>query len=487
MKALDRIKERISDATVLLQGSSLKSQSLRGMAVFSLGVVGDRGCRLVRNMILARVIARQEFGLMAIVLTVTTVFEAFTEVGVRLSVIQNKDGADDDYLNAAWWLQAARGMALALLGIMVAPLIAHFYHKPQLTDLLRVAFLAVFFRGLVSPRMSVLLKQLKYGRAVLLTQGSGVIGTITAIGLTFVFRNVWALVIGFVAESAILCLLSQIAVPLVPRFRIHRDSLAKLLKFGRGLAGSPIMTIIMLNADVIVLGKMISDTMLGMYSLGSQLACVPATLYGMVVGPVLLPAFSKKQDEQEVIRRALIQVSGINAVVGIPLAALMASCAGSILSLFYGPEYKAVALPFALISIAVFLRIETSVFSQVYLGIGRPELHRTFTVLRAVIVVCLIYPAIRLYGMSGAAAVLVLSNLITLGAQVVSMNKLTGLRASVYGRSWLLGLATAVIVVVPAGFMNYMFNDASPWLIVSVVSTAYIGASLAGLLRLTTY
>lgn len=73
------------------------------------GTLVERLVRLGRNMILARLIAPDQFGLMAIVLAVIGLFEALTEVGVAQAVIQNKKGDTPEFLNLAWWFGVARG------------------------------------------------------------------------------------------------------------------------------------------------------------------------------------------------------------------------------------------------------------------------------------------------------------------------------------------------------------------------------------------
>jgi len=238
--SLDKIK--------LVLGTGLQAKMARGVLIFGSGTVTDRGLKFIRNIILARILASEEFGLMAIVMVAPTVFEMFTQVGVNHSVIQSKRGSDSEYLNAAWWVQAIQSLVLFVIGIILSPLISSFYNKPQLLSLLRVAFLVILFRGFVSPRMNVLRKEHKYGRVVLLSLGSGVTGTFVAIALAFVIQNVWALVIGLVSEAAILCIVSYVLVPFMPRLGVERKSLSELMRFVLGLLGSPVLVAIAVRA-----------------------------------------------------------------------------------------------------------------------------------------------------------------------------------------------------------------------------------------------
>src|SRR5699024_5606174 len=160
--------------------------------------VAERLARLGRNMLLARVIAPDQFGIMAITLAVIALFEAITEVGVAQAVIQNKRGDTPEFLNVAWWFGVARGV---VVGLQAAPLtapIANFYEEPDLTPLLMVAPLTVVFTGLTSPRVYALQRKFKFKATLFTFQGAGLIGTAFTIALGFILQNVWALLWGAV-------------------------------------------------------------------------------------------------------------------------------------------------------------------------------------------------------------------------------------------------------------------------------------------------
>src|SRR4030042_3650986 len=103
----------------------------------AVGTVVERGLRFVRYVILTRILAPDQFGLMAIVMVAASAFDALTEVGIKQSVIQNKRGADPEYLNVAWWFQAVRGLGLFSVAFLAAPWISSFYERPELSRLLR--------------------------------------------------------------------------------------------------------------------------------------------------------------------------------------------------------------------------------------------------------------------------------------------------------------------------------------------------------------
>lgn len=443
----ETILKKISAKISQLKGTDIKAKSTRAVMALGIGMFAGNGMKFVRRMILARLLAPAEIGMMAIVAGLSVAFEAFTEVGIKQSVIQNKHGANADYLNVALWLQLIRGLCLFLIAFLLAPWMSSFYNKPELLNLLRICFLAILFRGLVCPRAYVLEKEYKFGRAVLLTQGSAVLGSIVTIVLAFLFRNVWALVIGFVSEMAILCVLSYIFVPFVPSFRIDRKSLSELMKFARGMFGLPILVMISLQAPILVLGKIIPDAQLGLYSYAALLAYFPVELFAKIIGPVLLPAFSEKQDDKNALRRGLLKTTQMTASLAIPLTAFMACYGSELLLLAYGPEFAVMAVPFAILCFNIIARQEAAIIAGIYLGVGRPYLQRRFTIIRAVAIVALIYPASLYFGPLGAAIIIVLSNFIALLIQIYVCRRVVDLEIGGYVRSYLPGLMLTLPVV----------------------------------------
>jgi O-antigen/teichoic acid export membrane protein len=405
-------------------------------------------------MLLARILLPEAFGTMAMVMAASSIFETLGDVGVRQSIIQSKKGVDADYLNVAWWLQVLRGLGLYILGVMASPWVSRFYRMPELLPLLRVAFVAMIFYGLTSPRVYVLEKKLQFGRYVLLTQGSGLLSTLLVIGLAFYLRSIWALVIGLVAEAVIRCILSFVLCPLLPQLSIDRESLKELMNFAKGMFGLSLLAVLVSQIDVMVLGKMVAEEQVGMYYLAVQLASQPVQLFTRIFGGVLLPIFAEKQDDKKSIRRAMLVMARTTGVLGIPLLAFAISCARPILSIVYGAQYAAVAIPFVLLSVWGLVVAESIKVALIFIGSGLPNLDRRAVILRGILLGGLIYPAIVYWGLSGAAAAVLIAYSVGLIAQFVWLRNLIKLDLTEYMRSWLPGLLLSTLVFVPAGLLK---------------------------------
>jgi exopolysaccharide (amylovoran) exporter len=204
-------------------------------------------------------------------------------------------------------------------------------------------------------------------------------------------------------------MLSFLFYPIKPNLHINREYFKEVAKFGKGMFGLPFLTVICLQADVFVLGKMIPSETLGMYVLASSLAQQPAILFARTIGSVLLPAFSEKQASTQAIRNAFIKIIKVALIVGLPGATLAFLFSAPILSVIYGAQYSTMSTTFGVLCYAMLLHMFSIILGSIYIGVGKPQLHRYYMLLLTILILTTLYPGIRLLGTLGAALALLLS------------------------------------------------------------------------------
>lgn len=477
IRSTESIRKLISNKIGQLKGTDIKTKSIRAVMALGAGTFAGRGLRFIRNMIIARILAPDQIGIMVIVMSLSMGLEAFTEVGVKQSVIQNKEGSNDRYLNVAWWMQVTRAICLYIIASLLAPWLSSFYDYPELSKMLRVAFIAIALRGFVSPRAAVLEKEYKFGRVVFLVQGSAVLGAIISVVMALIMRSVWALVIGFVIETAIYCIFSFVLVPFVPRFEIDRSSLVELVRYARRMFGLPVLTAVSFYAPNLILGKVVSKELTGLYGFAAMFCFIATDFYLRTIAPVLLPAFSEKQDDNRALCRGVLHTAKWTSIFVIPLAAFIACCSSKLLLVAYGPKYATMSIPLAVLCIQIVIRNQIVCLSGLYLAIGQPHLQRRFATIRALTILGLGYHSVVLYGPLGIAVVIVLSNFIVLLMQVFKAQKVIGLNISWYIRSYTQGLWMALPILVTAGLLRVFGVNST--VIVLTISVLVIIATFA--------
>lgn len=448
--------------------------------MLALGTVTERLARLGRNMLLARVIAPDQFGIMAITLAVIALFEAITEVGVAQAVVQNRRGDTPEFLNVAWWFGVARGVVVALLAVPLAAPIANFYEEPDLTPLLMLAPLSVVFTGLTSPRVYALQRKFQFKATLFTFQGAGLIGTAFTIVLGLILQNVWALLWGAVFEAFVRFVMSFILCPIRPSFRLDRESRKDLFRFTKGMAGLSLLTFLIMQADTFVLAKVVTSRELGLYTMAIALAAFPLGIFSKVVRPLVVPILALFQEDLVGMRTQVLRMSRLVWLFGLPLTTVMACVASPLLVLVYGPDWGEAGPAFAVYSLFAIVYMASMVSFSVYLAIARPELQRRFTIVRALIVVVGLYPMALWLGLVGAALTLLVAMVVAMVVQLFNLRRIIGLGVLSYLGTFRAGLLASVIVAVPCLAIVW-FASVPGW--VDVVACAALGgATWAGLL-----
>lgn len=434
---------------------------LRGGFWLGFGSSFEYGLRFLRNIILVRILAPEAFGLMAIVIAVNSALESFTQIGVREAVIQSPAGEEETYLNGAWWLSFVRAVGLCTIAMISTPWITSFYNISQYSALIRVSFLTIPFNGSMSANSHIVLKKMDYKKWILISTGGGTLGILTAIGLSLWFHNVWALVIGYVTEAAARCLLSFIICPFLPRMHFMKEHVQALFKFSQGMFGLPILYLLFRQTDIFVVGKLLSKNELGLYSMAVSLAQIPMLFVATVMNPILMPLFSEKQNDKAWINRTMIRSTQFIALAGMPIGVFAALYGKDLLAIIYKPEYSIVALPFALILGSTLLRATGTPIMNVYLSMGKPQLNRYFSAVRAAAMLLLIYPSVKYFGLIGAASVGLFAMLIGYILQIVRLRDLTNLDPRQYSMIFLHAFMFSLPVIGVWFLTRYLVIEAT--------------------------
>ena len=437
----------------------------------------EQALRFLRNIILARVLVPEIFGTVAIVFAVSSLLDAFTQVGLREFVIQNPRSEDPLLLNGAWWFSFLRGIVLYGLAFFTAPWIAAFYGNPSLVPLLRVSFLGLFFKAAMSTRAYLLVKRMEFKRWILIEQLGGSIGVVCAILLSLVFHNAWGLVIGFTVEAVAMGVLSYLVCPFLPRWKFDPAFQKQLLVFARGMFGIPIFIYLFLNVDVFVIGKLRTVAELGLYAMAVSLAQIPMLLMDKVISPLFMPAFSEMQSDPQRLGRAVRLATSMFGFVFIPGLIFVALYSGQILEVVYGSAYAAVAVPFIVMFAMVIVRAMQTPINAVYLSLGQPRKLRFFTMLRAVLLLVLIYPGVRYLGLLGAALAALVSISAIYILQIARVRSMIDLRLESFWISLLPSVPVTTLLLVVWALSRH-FLSLAPLLDVAIGIGGLLGVYL---------
>ncbi|MBK7644951.1 MAG: oligosaccharide flippase family protein [Planctomycetes bacterium] len=290
---------------------------------------GSQLLRLGGNLIFARLLFPEAFGLMALVNVFVQGLTMFSDIGIGPSIIQNKRGEDPAFLNSAWSIQVVRGALLWIASALGAAPFAAWYGEPQLASLIPVAALAALISGFTSTKLFSGERRIALARITVIDFSSQTIGLVSMVAWCFVTRSVWAIVFGGLIGTATKTLLTHLVLPGERnRFAIEREAFRELTRFGRWIFVSTALAFLTSQVDRLLLGKFVNIDQLGVYSIAINLASLAPTIALMLTGTVLFPLLAHhsrtdaKAYEQALFgARAMILKGALFVLAGLALFA----------------------------------------------------------------------------------------------------------------------------------------------------------------------
>ncbi len=288
---------------------SLKTLTLQGVAWTLAGEGGGHVIRFVSNLILARLLVPEAFGVMVVVTMVQTGLSMFSDIGIQPAIVQHKRGDDQVFLDTAWTTQAVRGVLLGVATCALAWPMAAYANHPELVQILLVVSLTSVADGFLSTKVFTCNRQLSLGRLTVLNLGCALLGLAARIVWAWFNPTVWALVAGGLAFTVPRAILSHWILPgTVNRLRWDRESSRELFKFGRWVFLSTVLTFVALQLDKFVFVKMIELSLLGIYNIGQMFARLPVETMTKVATSVLFPALSRVRERGGNLESAFARV-----------------------------------------------------------------------------------------------------------------------------------------------------------------------------------
>ncbi|MFC1480299.1 lipopolysaccharide biosynthesis protein [Candidatus Omnitrophota bacterium] len=394
------------------RGDLSKRVARGGLWSFTLRI-SSRLFVFVRMVILARLLAPNDFGLMGLALLMMTALEKFSETGFLPALVQKKENISE-YLDAAWTAQIIR--SILLFGILFggAPLIALFFDAPRATAILRVIAIAELFKGFTNIGVVYFRKELEFNKQFIY-QFSGIItNLVVAISAALIFKNVWALVFGLLAGHFVQFTMSYVVQPYRPRIKIDLRKIGELFIYGRWVLACGIVGFFAMQMDSVVLGKMLGITALGFYQMAYRISNLVGTEVAEVISIVVFPAFSKLQSNIPKLREGFLRSFEVTAAISIPLCVGLALLGFDFTYLFLGEKWIPIIQALRLLAITAPFLVLTRIISPLFGAVGRPKLTFLMYLSRFGVMGVFVFPLTKSFGVVGTALTVLLSVLLTI-------------------------------------------------------------------------
>lgn len=459
-------------------GGSFRAKVLRGTVWVFSSQAAQQVMSLARSIILARLLAPSDFGVMSLVFVSISALTIFTEMGIPQALVQSQD-LDDDLLHTAWILSLARGALLSLVIFASAPLAAEFFRTPLLTSIMRVMALVQMLNGLNSLGPALLQRSLDFRALAYFTLGYEFVGLVAATLAAILLRSVWAIVIGAIASAIAAVVLSYFLHPYRPRLRFTRRSAGQLVHFGKHLTGASIVGYLCNMGDNAYIGRVLGTEAVGFYDLAYRLGNLPANSITSVFSRVTFPAFSSIQADLDRTRRLYLRGLHYVALVAVPACGAMLALAPFVVGVLYGSKWMPAVPAFMLLCVFGLERAVDSVSGQVILAQGRPDIGFKLALLKLTVMALGIVPLTARYGFVGTALAVTLSAGAIQIAVIPTVARVLALPIRLILKQVVFPCLGTLFMVATIALLRYVFewpmSLASLFVLAGVGGSAYLG------------
>ena len=428
------------------QVESLSKKVVRGgVWLFTLRIT-NRGLGFIRTIILARLLAPGDFGILGIAMLAASTLDAFSQTGFQSALIQKKDDVRA-YLDVAWTALVIRGVLLFSVLFVTAPLIAKFFNSTQAELVIMVIAVNMLITGFGNIGIVFFQKELEFNKQFTYEFSATIVDLIVSISLAFILRNVWALVWGGMAKNITRFFLSYILHSYRPRIRFDKEKFRDLFGFGIWISGSTILIFLITQGDDIFVGKMLGVTALGFYQMAYLLSNLPSTEIADVISRVTFPAYSRLQDDLVKLREAYLKVLQVTAYVSIPLAGGILILSYEFTQIFMGEKWLPMVPAIQILALAGLIGSISATTRPIFHGIGKPKIDMIWQIIRLLVLVAVIYPLTIRWDISGAAVAVLISTFASaIGFNVMAV-RMTKCDFTSFGKMTMLPLMNTMVMI----------------------------------------
>lgn len=344
---------------------TIKETAIKGTIFLVAGRMLDRGLQFLRNIIVARLVSPEDFGIAALFAMTVSFLEMFSNLAIDTILVQSPSGEKPRFQQTSQLMTAVRGAVIALVLLLFAGPVARLFDIPAATWAFRLLALVPLIRGLAHQDMSRFQRQLHFKPVLVTDIFSQFISALLA----------WPLAAWLGDYSAILYLVivQTLARTVISHFMAERPyawgwepiHAREMISFGWPLLINGILLFLIMQGDRFIIGaadnlfarETYSKTQLGFYSAAFVLSSAITDGIVSIITPVMLPLLSSAQDlEAQFHKRCRFYIQ-ISAFILNPIGIFFILLGGWFLVLVYGNQYLAAAPLIAWLGVTQSIRL----------------------------------------------------------------------------------------------------------------------------------
>lgn len=451
--------------------NDVKRKMAKGAAWMVGFKLAQRSLTLISIIVLARLLVPADFGLVAMGTAFVAALELFSAFNFDVALIQHQN-PQPVHFNTVWTVQFLFALSIALLLVIFAVPLSHFYDEPRLAFILFALSAGTVIGGLENIGVVTFRKELQFDKEFLFMFSSRAVGFLVTMIAAVTLRSYWALVLGIVATRFTGLTASFVMSPYRPRPSVA--AFAELFRYSKWLYFTNLLMFLRHRSADFIIGKLAGPAALGTYSIAYEVSGIPTTEMVAPINRAVLPGYVKMAHDMAEIRKGYLEVIGLIALLAIPAAAGIAASSELLVMVLLGDKWAAAAPLISILGLSgAIMAMETNIGS-VYMAIGKPHVLTFLFGFYVVILVPLLTYLTMRFGAVGAAWACLIAGIANIPVYYGAMFRTLNLHISEFVATVWRPLTSSVIMYFAVReFQRLAENDLSsltamPWFLAAV-------------------
>jgi PST family polysaccharide transporter len=434
------------------ESSDLGRLALRGGAVSVAVQYGNGVLQLVATVVLARLLAPEDFGLVAIVTVLTSFAPLLIDFGLGDATAQ-RSKITGSQVSSLFWLSSGIGLTIALVVAACSPLIAWIYREPRLQTIALYSAITFVLFGISNQHLALLRRTMQFARIAKIQILSTLLGVAIAIFIAICGYGYWALVLRPITNSLCVAIGAWLACRWRPGFPVVDNEVKSMVRFGLHVVGFSVTYSVARALDRIGLGLFYRPDEVGYYQNA-------ITLYDYSIFSALIQlhavgstALSKLQSSPAALCQKYKTALSALAFFVMPTAAILSVTAEDLTVLLLGEKWRAAGLLLKIIALRGIFQVIEGSQGWLHLSIGRADRWKNWGIVSLVVQFVALLGGLP-FGATGVAVAVVITSLLIAVPSISYAGRPIGIGAALVIRAVGPQLIGAIVTVAAGWWLH---------------------------------
>ena len=276
-----------------------------------------KGIGLIISVILARMLAPEDFGLIAIITVFINLSQTIIQSGLNTALVQNKDVTEEDY-STVFYISLLLSVVMIVVLFVSAPFIGQYYNLNTLILPLRIYALALIFGAFNSVQIARMQRNMQFKSMMICTLIATIASGTLGVVLAYLHCGIWALIAYYMSNVIFTSFAMLLVEKWIPRKEFSVARAKVLFDYGWKMLVSALLCSLYNDLRSLIIGKRYSAEDLGYYNRGQQFPNIISTTIDNTIQSVMFPTLATAQDSKETVRKLMQKSMTTGALLVFP-------------------------------------------------------------------------------------------------------------------------------------------------------------------------